>query len=308
MSSDANSRIKYALHSRTWDPHVDSHSELRRDATHVVASDYVDSMHGYLYCPGCYTSLTRTPRDKPYFANGRRACFAHLPTNRNVPCDLRSSKPEGKLYLTEEEAAQAVSREDLVIVGSFMRDKPEALIQSGEYDQTPVEDIAGPIADVPIARHRGKTFRLPTRISTVSSLCRRFDENLYRYYVLPGSSAAVRLVDALTDVATVTDPNPTPALYFGEIVSSFNPGRPPKPTNTRMTALRCHPSVKDFHIKVKDQLQAEKGISDTSRGRIVLFWGTVTVSGIGLAAERLQWGEFALLPTKYDSLLRSDGT
>jgi hypothetical protein len=304
MSADESTgRIKHALYTSARDQASGLPTAFRQSAVPVVAMDYVDNMRGHLFCPVCLTGLTRTPKDKPYFSNGRRACFAHLPSNRDIPCDLRTPKPEGKLYLTEEEAARAVANDELVIVNSFLESEPQSPPSVGEYDQSAVEDRSGPIADVPIARHDGKTFRLPTRITAVSTICRRFDLNLYRYYVFPGSKSALRLVDALMNIATVTEPIATPALYFGRIVSSFNAGHNPKPTNIRMTQLQCHAAIKDFYIKAIDRLQADKGISDASAGRYVLFWSPIANSGLGLAANNLGWGKFALLPEKYESLL-----
>lgn len=303
MTSDKANRIKYALHSTTWDTKKDSRSDLLANGTKILTTEYSEAMHGFIYCPGCFTGLTRTPKDKLLFTNGRKACFAHLPSNRSVLCDLRSTKPEGKHYETEEDARRAIADEQLVVIHSFMEERPEAPDGVGEYDQTPVEDNAGPLSDVPIGRHRGSTFSLPTRMATVASMCRRFDENLYRYYFFPGSNSALRLDAALLAIETVTEPNDRPALYYGEILRSVNAGLTPKPTNLRMTKLRCSPQVKDFYMKVVDRLQTEKGISDLSVGRYVLFWGRITESGIGLCVEKLKWGEFALLPEKYTPLL-----
>lgn len=301
MADDKSSRIKYALHSTSWDQQ--DPRALIASAGRVLASEYTDAMHGHLYCPGCYTGLTRTPRDKLLFSNGRRACFAHLPGNRDVPCDLRSKRPEGKQYLTEEDAAKAIEDHQLVVVSGFLTDKPEAPESVGVYDQTPVEDVQGPVADIPIARHHGRTFRLPTRIATVAGICRRFDDNLYRYYVFPGANHAVRLVDALIDGATVTALDETPRLYFARIKSSFVPAKNPSFNSIRMTRLHHHPGGPDFTLKLQDHKQREKGIDDESLGRIVLFWGAIVSNGTGLAVERLSWGEFALLPQKYESLL-----
>lgn len=303
MTQGENARIKYALYSPTWDPEKDSIEELRSTASRVLPLDFAESMLGDLYCPGCSTGLTRTPREKSFFSNGRRACFAHLPSNRGVPCDLRSGKPLGLLFQSEEEAAMAIESEELVVISSFMGDKPESPAQVGVYVQTPVEDILGPHADVPISRHSGKTFKLPTKVATVAAICRRFDINLYRYYFLPGAKSAVRLMDALKPISAISEEVEKPALYFGKIVRSFNAGRTPKPSNIRMTQLECHQDVKDFYIKVVDSEQFEKGITDESLGRYVVFWGGIEVSGIGLCAKRLKWGEFALLPQKYEALL-----
>lgn len=70
-----------------------------------------------------------------------------------------------------------------------------------------------------------------------------------------------------------------------------------------MTALACSGEVKDFYIKVVERVQAQKGITNDSKGRYVLFWGKIGVNGIGLCGENLAWGEFALLPQKYESML-----
>lgn len=303
--TDSASRIKHGLYHATWNPRSADVADLKLNARRVPPAEYEPHMDGRLFCPGCFTNIVRTPKDKLLFANGRKACFAHLPSNRHIQCDLRSKKPEGKLFATEELAKQAIADEDLVVVSGFMKAPPDSSdLKGGVYDQTPIEDMAGPLSDVPIARHRGGNFTLPTRLSTVNSICRRFDVNLYRYYFFPGASAAVRLIDAITDVTTVEDTVDSPRLYYGEIVQSFNAGRNPKPSNLRMTELRCHASVKDFYLKDRDGVQSEKGIGDDSVGRIVLFWGVITASGIGLCVERLGWGEYALLPARYDSLLK----
>jgi hypothetical protein len=165
--------------------------------------------------------------------------------------------------------------------------------------------MAGPETEVAIGRHRGERFSIPTRLATVNSICRNFDGNLYRHYVFPHSNAAVRLIDALIDVASVEVVDPVPRLYFGRISSTKNAGINPKPTNLRMTWFKHHQSVKDFCLKDTDATQLTKGINDESAGRVVLLWGKVTESGLGLCINRPGWGEYALLPSKYTSLLPS---
>lgn len=73
-----------------------------------------------------------------------------------------------------------------------------------------------------------------------------------------------------------------------------------------MTQLACNSAVKDFYVKVIDRLQTQKGISHESKGRYLLFWGPIGVSGIGLCAQKLGWGQFALLPEKYEHLLPTE--
>lgn len=73
-----------------------------------------------------------------------------------------------------------------------------------------------------------------------------------------------------------------------------------------MTSLECHKDIKDFYLKSTDASQQAKGINDDTRGRYVIFWGTIEENGIGLCVNRPTWGEFALLPQQYERLLPFD--
>lgn len=303
MATEPNRRIKFAYHLRGWAYDHGDQGLLKRTAKRISPTEFTLDMTGEVFCPGCCTPLTRVPKEKDHFSNGRQAYFAHLHAYEHVKCDLRATKPEGKRYDTYEEAKKAIDDENLVIVSDFVKERPEIpVVDKGEYDETPVEDINGPAADVPIARHHGESFRLPSKITTVLGLCRNFEENMYRYYHLPGRLNAVRLVDLLHDVREVKAEDDSPKLYYGIIRSSFNAGKTPR--NIRMTSLACHPTVKDFYFKAIDAQAQEKGIHDDTAGRIIIMYGTVTQSGIGLAIEGLGWGEYALLPAKYNGYLQ----
>lgn len=302
VAGEPNRRIKFAYHLKDWAYEDGEPSSLKGNGVKIAPSEFTPDMEGAIFCPGCYTNLNRVPRDKDRFSNGREAYFAHLSKFSHVNCDLRSTKPEGKRYDSYEEAQKAIDDENLVIVDGFVKDRPEVNKPSGgEYDETPIEDIKGPLSDVPISRHVGESFKLPSKITTVRGLCRGFDENLYRYYHFPGNKYAVRLVDLLHDVRQVTGEDDVPRLYFGVIKSSGNAGRTSR--NIRMTWLTCNPGVKDFCFKAVDADAQEKGIRDDTKDRIIIMYGTVTGSGIGLAIEKLGWGEYALLPEKYNKLL-----
>lgn len=105
------------------------------------------------------------------------------------------------------------------------------------------------------------------------------------------------------DIASVTQPDDFPRLYFGSITSTNNAGINPKPTNTRMTWLQHHSDVKDLCLKDVDSIQRDKGIEDQAKGRTIIIWGKVTESGIGLCINRPGWGAYALLPEKYKAFL-----
>jgi hypothetical protein len=302
---ESNRRIKYALHLMGWNFETGNRDVLKRDAVKIAPSEYQVEMDGCLFCPVCHTSLNRVPKQKEHFSNGREAYFCHLAAYREIKCDLRSIRAEGKWYETHEEAQKAIDDENLVIVSGFMKDKPE-LPQDpgGEYDETPVEDLSGPISDIPIARHTGESFKLPSKITTIAGICRNFDENLYKYFYFPDQKHAIRLVDLLHPVEEIQEEDEKPKLYYGVIESTVHLGTHKRPDNIRMTYLKNNQTgVQDFCIKLQDRHQKSHGITDNSIGRVVIVYGVVSDNGTGLCFKRLGWGEFALLPQKYEGLL-----
>lgn len=301
----AKRKIAYAHHLPGWE-YDGGNREVLKGSRKVVPDEYEEEMAGSLFCPGCYTNVERTPKEKDLFTNGRIPFYRHLRRWLHVGCALRSKRPEGKRYDSWEEAKRAVEHEHLTIVKEFLQAKPEVEhTPSADYDETPVEDINGPVSEVPIGRHQGESFQLPSRITTIAGICRNFEVNKDKYFFMPGAQHAIQLADLLTGVTELkrdillTDQSPK--LYFGRIKRSWNAGN--HSTNIRMTRLECDPTIGDFTVKLQDGFCRDKGIGDSSAGRIVMFYGVITKSGSGLAVENLAWGEIALLPAKYNELL-----
>lgn len=304
---ETNRRIKFALYLEGWCFENGNKEILLKEAVKVVPSEYINEMQDSIFCPVCKTNLNRVPKDKDYTSNGRAAYFSHMRKYSDITCDLRSVKPEGKYYDTYEDAQQAIDDENLVIVKGFLKTKPELPEGvAGEYDQTPVEDQDGPQSQVPISRHHGETFTLPSKITTVAGICRKFDDNLHKYYMFEHQKHPVMLSDLLHDVSTVNEISDSPKLYFGKVESTHHLGKYKMPTNIRNTYLKNdkkNEGVADFILKTMDKEQKAHGIGDDSVGRIVLVYGVVSKNGSGLCFENLNWGEFALLPNKYNHLL-----
>ncbi len=297
-----DNRIKHALYLSGWSYAAGDKSTLRKSAEKILINEYQRHMKGQIFCPECSANLFRSPEDKDYASNGRSAYFAH---SRGVEtdCGLRTKRAEGKKYLTEEEAKKAIQDEELVIVEGFIKQKPVSPTkEKSEYDATQIEEQDGPVSRVPIGRHRGETFSLPSKFKTIRGVCNKFDENMNRYFFMPNGKHAIQLQDLLKNVENVTDEDDLPKIYYGRIVSSHNAGKTPK--NIRMTRLSFKSrDFADFYLKIPDELQREKGIDDNAIGRVVLIYGIVTTSGAGLCIEDVGWGEFALLPIQYESLL-----
>ncbi|MFL1916940.1 hypothetical protein ACJW8B_16315 [Plesiomonas shigelloides] len=306
MSSDeSNRRIKFAYQLNGWSYENGSIQNLKQNARKIVPSEYRTEMDGSLFCPACFRNLNRVPKTKDHFTNGRDAFFSHVRKYKNVKCDLKAIKPEGKRYDNWEEAKRAIDDENLVIINAFLKEKPESKVnQPSIYDETAIEDINGPQSEVAIGRHNGEKFTLPSKITTIAGLCRNFDENLYKFYHLPEHRNAKRLIDLLKSVKNISEENETPGLYYGKIIRTNHLGNHKKPTNIRMTYLENTAlGVSDFCIKMQDQEQKAHGIDDNSVGRTVIIYGVISDNGTGLCFKNLGWGEFSLLPEKYNSYL-----
>ncbi|MGG7670066.1 hypothetical protein ACQ4OC_15650 [Yersinia sp. J1] len=303
MEAQSTFRIKFAYFHPTWDRNAHSIPALKSQGKRVLPSEFTLEMDQAIFCPECFTPLTRRPKHKEMTTNGRSASFAHLSSFRDVPCFLRSKPAEGKKYLNEEEARKAISDDQLAIVKAFVTERPEIKkSELGTYDQNHLEDIDGGLSEVAIGRHTDKPFSLPSVITTVAGLCRNFDNNYYKFFVLPGEKNAERLDRLLIDIKTIKDINDTPRLYFAKIQSSWSK---PKDTSIRMTKLvwERNSDYADFYFKQKNKDAKDKHINEDSRGRYIIMYGTVEKNGIGLCLSDLGWGEFALLPEKYNYLL-----
>jgi len=301
----AKRRIPFAYHKEAWNPKNGNPAELCATAVKIIPSEYQSHMDGKIFCPACFTNLNRVPKEKELFSNQRESFFSHQKRWRNVKCDLRTNKPKGKKYNSWEDARRAVENKELVIISGFIQDEPELDENQlpGDYHETAVEDIDGPPAPAPLARHVGEDLELPSKITSVMGFCRSFDEHLLKYYQLPDRRFPMRLIDLLHDIRNVTETDDIPKLYYGVIRSSQNMGK--TPNNVRMTWLECNAAANDFCLKTIDRVATRKGIrtSKDSKGRIIIMYGKIVASGIGLSISHPGWGEYAVLPEKYNNLL-----
>ena len=304
--SELQRRMVYAYYLKDWEFDGGNRATLLKDASRIKPDEYEIDMKGQLFCPMCFTNVIRVPQDKDHSASNMEAHFRHLSCHRGVTCDLRSTqKAQGKKYSSSESVARAIDNEELVIVHSFMKEKPEQRVLGGArpFTEAQIEDVSGPETEVPLGVHDGETFKVPSRITSLRGICRNFEQNYYRYYFFPEYQHAIALTSLLHDTALVTDEDPKPKLYFAKLKNSIHFGSSPGPNNIRMTYLDKAPSLTDFCIKTPHWLQNEHGIGNGTEGRYVLIYGKITSNGIGLCFENLGWGELALIPEKYNYLI-----
>jgi hypothetical protein len=299
----ASNRIKHALHLPGWVFRQDREATLRANGRPVLVSEYQPEMKGALFCPECCCPLFRSPEKEEANKKGKNAYYAH---RRNIvtECGLRTNKAEGKKYLTEEEAAQAIADGKLVIVKGFLKDKPVSPDKEAEvYNQTAVEDEQGEVSEVAIGRHRGEKFNLPSTLTTVRGLCTKFDENLYKYYVFPEKQHAQLLLDALRNVTTLVSTTESPILGYGRIVSIYEPGKRPQSTRFVKLAFEAKGGYGDFSVMISQHEADLHNLNTQSIDRFAIFYGKISVNGGGLSVKNIGWGEVALLPTKYEKFL-----
>ena len=301
----SSNRIAFAYYLEGWNYENGNTSTLQSDGVKIVPSEYNPEMEGQIFCPVCFTNLYRVPKIKNYCTDGRESYFSHMRKYQNVKCDLRAKKSEGKRYESFEAAIQAIDDDKLVVIYQFMKTKPEISTETPQNQaEHTVEDQEGPLSDVPLGRFNGETFKLPSRIKTIKGLCRNFDQNLYKYFFIPGQQHAIRLFDLLHNVNTATEKDDTPRFYYGKIISTTHLGQYKRPANMRMTYFENNQyGVADFCLKISAGEQLAHGIDDESIGRYIIMYGKITDNGVGLCISNLGWGEFALLPEKYNRLL-----
>ncbi|PHN61964.1 hypothetical protein [Pseudomonas viridiflava] len=299
-----SNRIKHALHHAAWVWGKDSSPALKAAGTPVVPTEYLAEMKHHIFCPECCCPLYRSPEEEDANKRGRNAYFGHR-RGIKTECSLRTKPGVGKRYDNEEDASQAVINGELVIVESFMQEKPASPdTQQSIYDDTRVEDVDGEPTEIPIARHVGRKFTLPSKITSVAGLCRNFDKNYYKYYFFPGAQHAILLMDAIRKPAQQTDVTNGPIFLAGRIthVSDFGKGRS---HNVRFVYLKFDSDrgYKDFTLKMTVGEGNDHKIDKHAVGRVVLAWGEIKQNGVGLSIDFPKWGEVALLPVKYESLV-----
>lgn len=301
-------RIPYALFLKDWSFENGSKENLIEQAQKITSDEFdVNEMKNFVFCPKCYTKLTRSPLEVNYTKEGVSAFFKHIPSYSHIKCEYRANKGEAFNYANEAEAREAIENENLVIVHSFKTEEPSLNDENIDNSEEDYEDDVDATSDVTVNRHRTQSLSLPSKITTVrGGVCRNFDTNLLKGYYLPHSNQVLPLSDLLNNVKDIEEPNTEKRLFIGKIIGTEHKGSK-LDNNIRMTYLEFNSKngYKDFCIKTEHWLQSKHGIGDDSIDRFVIFYGAITENGIGLCVENLRYGEFGLLSEKYNKIASS---
>lgn len=298
---ESNHRIAYALYMRQkWVFGKDTHEILQEKGEPVTPEEFDVAMKGKVFCPICTTPLSRSPDEGAVSTNSRTAHFKHKPTYKKVPCRLKTKKSEGLSYKNEEDAKKAVENEELVIVSDWMAHPPtddDDIDDMGDFRQTAIEDEDGPETDVAIGRHRAHEFKLSSKISSVTALCKGFDKNLHRGYQLPETKYPMLLSDMLFDVNRITeDTNKNKRLFFGKIVDYRKLDR------RNIIYVECD-NFSEFKIYTWPSFDGRKHIDKSSLGSYLLFHSFLEWEGDTPKCFLNSWGQYSVLPKKYEKYL-----
>ena len=297
-------RIIYAYYSKIWKYRENDKKELERLSIEVIPEEFTEEMQRKIYCPICATPLSRTPALKNISKNNITAHFKHGSSEKyeeSKNCKWRVHAPSGLNYKNEEEVKKAVESKELIIVSSW-KSEPSSQNKdvggNGDYTNTAIEDENGPETIVPIGRHNGSEYKLPSNVSTVMAFCKDFPQNLKKGFYFPNSQYSMLLSDQLYSSLKIKDNLPKrETLFFGKIVSF-------RRLNYR-NVLTIKSGVDEFKIYTNPGFDERKRVDNTARGRYLLFaarpyW---ELEGSIAACKVLQWGAYSLLPTKYDKYL-----
>lgn len=277
---------------------------LNTNGNTVMINEATSEMKGKLFCPKCGIGLFRNPSEG-IFSNGRKASFSHKQSD--IYCIWRSTKKIGLNFENEREANHLIENDQLAIVSGFMKERPEPTPnESGVYDQTPVESEDGENINVPIPRHDGATVSLPSKIMSVNGICRNFQQNYEKFFLLPNSESPQLLSSILKNVDSInkdtldalsSDEDQREALYYGLItkVEDFK--------HVRLVFLDTHSSVIDFCLRGNIEDLNQHGLTIKNVGQYLVVWGKVSSRGIGYSFHHPSWGEYGVLPIKYNDLL-----
>lgn len=287
-----------------FDISASSLEDLNTNGTTVMLNEATRDMKDKLFCPKCGVAVFRNPSEG-IFSNGRKASFSHKQSE--MPCIWRSQKKIGLHFENESEALHLIESDQLAIVSGFMQEQPEPTSnESGVYDQTPVESEDGENVDLLIPRHNGTAVSLPSRIMSVNGICRNFDRNYEKFFLLPNFESPQLLSSILKNVESMSedmldalsiDEDQKEGLYYGLItkVEDFK--------YVRLVFLKTHSSVKDFCLRGNIEDLNQHGLTVNNVGQYLMVWGKISSRGLGYSFHHPSWGEYGTLPSKYNILL-----
>ncbi|MFZ3423162.1 hypothetical protein [Vibrio harveyi] len=294
-----NYSITYAIYNPKWTYGIDERL-LKIGASEVTPEEYEQYMHGSIFCPKCFTPLSRNPSKKNVSKNAKTAHFRHLPSFKHIPCAYHTTQQDGFNYVNDELTSE--TEED----GQFKRVKEWAKLPPEEYMKGDKKitynginhDPEGEITEEAIPRHNGNKVKVGSNIETVQYICWNLDSLLNVGFSLPGKQVTLPLKDLLYNTQMLRrDISEEPQLFYGKM-KGFH-----YQTFSNRTKIQCHGS-KFMYIYTKNELDERRSFGADSIGRYVMFFGSVKWDESKKTYVMLdEWGSYAVVPRKLEPYL-----
>lgn len=297
---EINHRIPFGYYLIEFQYPDDSLNKLVNKGEVVTPEDYETDMKGNIFCPSCTVPLSKVPSDENVTTSGITTHFRHRRGYDIVPCDLRTTTPKGKKFNSEESIKKAIDDGTLAIIEKWSENPPEVVDkkQGAQFTKAQIEDIEGEEIELPIGRHNGEGFKVPSIITSVNSLCNNFPENLVKYFFFPGSQHPNLLKDVLVNAEEANDDHLNREIfYYGEIVRFSR-------LSARNVIRLRNKNFDEFNIFTHPEHDERRHIDLRSKGRILLVHGTLTPYSDQPRIKIDAWGQYSLLPEKYESIIK----
>jgi len=308
-------KIKEAVHIINWNS-GDSIADFNSRKRVIPVLRFTVEMRNNIFCPVCRGRLKRTPLKGDTSGRGYAAYYAHVGQKNYIDCPLHTKTVNTGEYKKKQRQKNRL-RSEVVTIDAFRQSKPvtEPNLITTKYQKTETNE-----QDIDSSEHMLNAQAISSSdissISSIESICKDFDKNLEQLYLLPNKFEPEILRDMLLDIREVKNVDNTPRLYFGIIEKTdFWISKKVRflkleyPHNSR-TTMQNEPHRSDFpDMALLGHITADNPDRFTDpevEGRIVIVYGKITTGdglGVGLGIPELKWGEWSLLPKKYEYLL-----
>jgi len=275
----------------------------------VAVTGMSADMEGHVYCPQCGHTIFRSP--KLGNQNSTRPPYFSHKKDVNHKCELKSEARYTRRYKLECDALKDIVNNRLVVIHGFSDDKRS--LESDYVGKHYVEAKPDTKRMVKLGKDDSvdKVFSLPSTMTSMTTVCRNFDLNLNRFFVLPDGQVAKKLFALLANVNKVSETTSRKGFYFGRIIKVESGG------NQQDNVLNFHleysereglidekeATINDFTLRTTNSIADQIGLHQNVIGRYLIMYSDIRGRGRGLSVRESKSSEVALLPQKYDHLL-----
>jgi hypothetical protein len=293
------SSITYAIFNSQW-RYGTNEILLKVGSSDVTPEDYKQFMQGSIYCPKCFTPLSRSPSKKNINKKNQKAHYKHLPSFKHIPCPYHTIKKQGLNYLNDELTSETEEDLQFKTVKSWAEVPPEKLMDSNKqitYDGVN-HDPEGDISEVPLPRYMGNKVKKGSNIETVQFICWNIDKLLNVGFTFPNMSVTLPLKDLLYYTKLIKrNISNNPKLFYGKMLSFH------RQALSNRTKIECN-NGKSLYLYTNKEWDERKGFNETCLGKFIMFYGAVEWGEDKKPFIMLnEWGTYASISNKYRPII-----